>query len=122
MSYQNYDEYLRSAEWRAKALKRAEIDNYHCQMCGCTGTMSNRLQIHHLSYRNIYHEDVDKDLVCLCDVCHRSVHRMMCRITDSTTGQRGWKSTLPPSQHHVIDIDSTGTIEIVAKNRDQGNP
>lgn len=122
MRYRSYDEYLQSQEWRAKALKRAEIDNHRCQMCGCTGTMTNRIQIHHISYRNLYAEDVDKDLVCLCDVCHRNVHRMMCRITDSSTGQRGWRDTLPPSQHHVIDLDGTGTqIEIVADNREEGN-
>ena len=117
MYYKNYDEYLMSQAWKDKALQRAKIDNYQCQFCGCEGTMANRLQIHHLSYRNLYHEDVDKDLVTLCDCCHRGVHRMMCRVTDSTTGQRGWKDTLPPSQHHVIDIDGIGTTEIVAEKR-----
>lgn len=103
-------------------MARAKIDDYKCQMCGCGGSMTNRLQIHHLTYKNIYHESVDKDLICLCDVCHRNVHRMMCRVTDSTTGQRGWKDTLPPSQHHVIDVDGTGTtVEIVAENMDDGN-
>lgn len=122
MFYKDYDEYLRSSAWKAKALERAEIDNYRCQMCGCTGTMTNKLQIHHLSYRNLYNEDVDKDLITLCDVCHTNVHRMMCRITDSTTGQRGWKDTLPLSTHHVIDIDGTGTqTEIVADTRTEGN-
>lgn len=71
MYYTDYDEYLRSSAWKAKALERARIDNYRCQMCGCSGTMNNKLQCHHLSYRNLYHEDVDKDLITLCDVCHR---------------------------------------------------
>ena len=117
MYYKNYDEYLRSPEWKAKALKRAEIDNYQCQMCGCKGTMSNKLECHHLSYRNIYRENIDTDLVTLCSTCHTDVHRMMCRVTDSTTGKRGWKDTLPPSQHHVIDVDGIGTTEIVAEKR-----
>lgn len=121
MYYTDYDQYLQSPEWRAKVLKRAEIDNRQCQMCGCTGTMTNKLQIHHLTYKNLYHEDVDRDLICLCDVCHRNVHRMMCRVTNSATGQRGWKDTLPPSTHHVIDVDGTGTrLEIVADNEREG--
>ena len=119
MYYTDYDEYLRSPEWRAKVLKRSEIDNYQCQMCGCTGTMSNKLQCHHLTYRNLYHEDIGKDLVTVCDVCHRCIHRLMSRVTDPVTMQRGWRDTLPPSTHHVIDI-GTGRLEIVSGDKIEG--
>lgn len=122
MFYKDYDEYLRSSAWKAKALERARIDNYRCQMCGAEGTELNRLQVHHFTYRNLYHEDVGKDLVTVCDVCHRGIHRLMSRVTDPVTKQRGWKDTLPLSTHHVIDIDGTGTqTEIVADTRTEGN-
>lgn len=121
--YQDYDEYLASPEWRARSLRRAEIDSYRCQMCGCEGTMVNKLQCHHLTYRNLYHEDVATDLVTVCDICHRGIHRLMSRVTDPVTMRRGWRDTLPPSQHHVIDIDGKGgRLEIVADNKSESNP
>ena len=94
-----YDIYLQSMTWRRKAERRLEIDQYKCQMCGCEGTANNPLHVHHLTYHNIYHENVEKDLVTLCKVCHRDVHNMMNRITNDETKQRGWKDTLPYATH-----------------------
>ena len=92
-----YERYLLTAQWKAKAEARKQIDNYTCQMCG----RREDLQVHHLTYHNIMREDVQKDLVTLCGDCHRRVHRMMCRITDTTTGRRGWKDDIPAYVSHV---------------------
>ena len=99
-----YETYLRSDEWRRKAEERLELDGHKCQMCGCQGTATNPLQVHHLTYHNIYRENIDKDLVTLCKVCHQNIHNVMNRITNRTTGQRGWKDSLSYSVH-VVSID-----------------
>lgn len=96
-SQDRYAQYLESDEWRQMKLRRLEIDNYTCQICGSKGSNMNPLNVHHLSYHNIYHENIDKDLVTLCRSCHMGVHNMMNRITNSETGQRGWKDTLSVS-------------------------
>ena len=94
---EQYQSYLMSEAWRQKAEERLRIDEHRCQMCGCHGTATNPLQVHHLTYHNIYHENAEKDLVTLCKACHLDVHNMMNRITNSETGQRGWKDSLPYS-------------------------
>lgn len=98
MIYSSYPEYLQSEQWKQKVQQRAEIDKYRCCMCGSAGTMTNKLQCHHISYRTIYHEDVYKDILTLCENCHKSVHTMMNRITDQK-GTRGWKDTLTISNY-----------------------
>ena len=98
MIYSSYPEYLQSEQWKQKVQQRAEIDNFQCCMCGSRGTMNNKLNCHHITYRNIYHEDVYKDLLTLCENCHKSVHIMMNRITDKN-GRKGWKDSLSLSNH-----------------------
>lgn len=98
MNYGSYQQYLTSDEWKIKARQRAEIDNYRCCMCGSSGTMNNMLHCHHITYRNIYHEDVYKDILTLCECCHKSVHIMMNRTTDKN-GRKGWKDSLSISNY-----------------------
>lgn len=100
-NYNKYEQYLLSEAWKQKRKQRLKIDNYKCQMCGCTGTMNNRLTVHHFTYHNLFNEDVEKDLVTLCQVCHKSVHRMMNRITDTRTMKHGWKDTISAYVDHV---------------------
>ena len=59
-----YDRYIRSAAWRAKADQRLEIDNGLCQVCGKEAT-----DVHHLTYDRFGHEEMN-DLVSLCRKCH----------------------------------------------------
>lgn len=98
MRYADYEEYLASDEWKQKAKERAKIDNHKCCMCGSSGTMNNPLECHHITYKNIYKENIFKDLLTLCDNCHKSVHIMMNRTTDKN-GKRGWKDSLTLSNH-----------------------
>lgn len=108
--YADYSEYLKSEEWRQKARQRMEIDGYRCQMCGSSGTMNNRLQCHHLTYRHLYNEDVWKDLLTLCTNCHKAVHAMMNRRT--APDRHGWKDELKVA-NHVLEIgNQTEGIQI----------
>ena len=104
MNYQDYQTYLQSDEWKTKVQKRAAIDNCKCCMCGSSGTMNNLLECHHITYRNIYHEDIYKDLLTLCRNCHRATHIMMNRVT-SPDGRKGWKDSLTFS-NHVLAVES----------------
>lgn len=98
-----YEQYLMSDEWHQKAEARKRIDHYTCQMCGS----HENLEVHHLTYHNIYHEDIEKDLVTLCGGhggqcgCHQKIHRIMCRVTDISTGRRGWKDDIPAYVAHI---------------------
>lgn len=66
-----YLDYVRSEEWAKKAEQRRAIDGHKCAMCGST----ERLHVHHLHYRTLRNEDVEKDLITLCEACHRDVHK-----------------------------------------------
>lgn len=82
-----YEHYLQSPEWKAKANERRRIDRGICQMCHDPFTPTT--EIHHLTYRNLYHENVYTDLVTLCPECHEAVHRMMNRQVNEF-GDKGW--------------------------------
>lgn len=111
----DYKEYLQSDDWKAIAQERMKIDGYRCCMCGCRGTMTNRLEIHHLTYRNLYHERPYEDLLTLCHVCHKSVHRMMERKT-SPDGRRGWKDERIPDIHvYTFSGTDTGAVQEMAR-------
>ena len=112
MYYESYEGYLRSDAWHRKAQERAKIDLFRCCMCGCMGTQTNPLETHHITYRNIYKEDVNRDLVTLCSSCHRAVHRMMNRCTDPVTGKHGWKDELRVS-NHVLNYGSGQPLETI---------
>ncbi|MCR4684029.1 MAG: hypothetical protein K5649_01035 [Lachnospiraceae bacterium] len=113
MNYQDtekYREYLKSDEWKALAKKRMKIDGYSCCMCGCTGTANNPLEVHHLTYKYIYREEtrIYQELMTLCHVCHKSIHKAMERITGAD-GHKGWKDNPRIPQIHAYNIN--GTIE-----------
>lgn len=95
---EQYKAYLESEAWKVRAKQRLEIDNYTCQGCGSKGGALNPLQIHHLRYDNIYHEDIYRDLVTLCRSCHAILHNALNRVT-SPDGKRGFKEN--PNVPHV---------------------
>ena len=74
MQTQEYKEYIKSDVWKEKCEQRLEIAGHKCEMCGRLEKNSKGLQIHHISYRNLGHEDVANDLICLCGRCHILIH------------------------------------------------
>lgn len=46
-------------------------DNWRCQSCG---SMSN-LEVHHKDFRSHSGEDLEENLIVLCNACHTAVHR-----------------------------------------------
>ena len=63
-----YISYLESPEWRAKRQVIFERDGRKCVLCGEDG-----IQVHHLTYDRIGHEDND-DLISVCLNCHAKIH------------------------------------------------
>lgn len=112
-----YIEYLKSDKWKSKAQARLQIDNYTCQCCGCSGTQNNPLEIHHVTYKHIYDENVYTDLVTLCHVDHATIHRMMSRITNAD-GRRGWKDSTAIPQVHAYNISGLYKEHKEIKNND----
>lgn len=75
-----YKGYIRSDEWKQKEQDRMKVDDYKCVMCGRPGERTRHgLQVHHITYRNLGHEDVLTDLVTLCAPCHKKMHNYLSR-------------------------------------------
>ena len=69
----DYNKYLQTPEWISKRGERLIKDSYRCVFCG----NKNHLHVHHKTYTNLMREDVDKDLITLCKVCHEKVHNLI---------------------------------------------
>lgn len=69
-----YDDYMRSDAWEAKRQQRIEIDGYKCVMCGRPTQTMKKINVHHISYRNLGNENVLTDLCTLCPTCHKHIH------------------------------------------------
>lgn len=64
-----YEAYLQTEQFDRIRQAVFDRDGRKCVVCGSTST----LQAHHLTYRNVYHEDTG-DLITLCKVCHSIYH------------------------------------------------
>ncbi|MBR0879138.1 5-methylcytosine-specific restriction endonuclease McrA [Bradyrhizobium barranii subsp. barranii] len=67
----DYDAYLRSEEWRAKADAVLEREHGRCQRCGDPAR-----EVHHRTYERIFCERLE-DLQALCADCHKLEHRRL---------------------------------------------
>lgn len=70
-----YDEHMNSPEWLAIADARRKFDNWRCGVCGRPHMFcKDGLQVHHLTYKNLGHEDIEHDIISLCGKCHKKIH------------------------------------------------
>ena len=70
--YAAYQAYLKSPKWQALRLKRLEIDNYKCQSCFKSLTVSTA-HVHHITYKRLRNEKLS-DLATVCYKCHMKIH------------------------------------------------
>lgn len=70
MDKATYQKYVERDCW---ALRRSEYlrKQHSCEACG----QNLPLQVHHLSYENLGHEP-DRELIAVCDGCHKMFHRL----------------------------------------------
>ena len=65
-----YREYRLSTAWKIKRGIVLDLDEWTCRKCNCAAAT----QVHHLSYRSVFHEPL-RDLISLCEDCHSRCHR-----------------------------------------------
>lgn len=119
MENNKYADYLQSEKWQKIAEERLKIDGYTCQGCGCRGTTQNPLEVHHLSYTHLYQEEnrIYEDLVTVCRVCHKNLHKVMERVTNAN-GRRGWKDNPRIPQISTFNVSGTLTAYKEIKNNE----
>lgn len=61
--------YYKTPAWAAKRSERLKLDGYKCAACGFT----RALEVHHINYERLGHEDVSRDLITLCKKCHAEI-------------------------------------------------
>ena len=64
-----YSEYLLSKEWRDKRVQAFRFFGKNCLVCGGSATT-----IHHKTYKRIFRELVEEDLMPVCEECHAKIH------------------------------------------------
>ncbi len=69
-SKKKYYQYLRSLEWKKKRQEAFKIHGKVCRNCGAT----ERLEVNHKTYKNLFNEDIVNDLEILCHYCHCTYH------------------------------------------------
>ena len=115
MDNAKYRAYLQTDKWKAIAKKRMDIDGNKCVMCGSRGTTANCLEVHHLSYRNLYEEEsrIYEDLCTLCHCCHKQVHALMNRQTNKD-GRHGWRDNnyIPAVSVYTIAGETMESMEV----------
>lgn len=65
-----YYSYLQTPEWQDRRKRHLKRAHYRCQVCN---TNKARLNVHHRTYERRGDED-DRDLIVLCEDCHRLFH------------------------------------------------
>lgn len=71
MSY-FYDNYLCSDYWSEFRKKALAANGGKCMRCNKLKSVN----VHHLSYKNLYHEVIGEDVVSLCSYCHKCEHHI----------------------------------------------
>lgn len=69
----NYEEYIKTEQWNQKRNERMKMDNNTCQTC----ISKENLECHHKNYDNLFNENVEHDLITLCNPCHDAITSSM---------------------------------------------
>jgi len=64
-----YSEYLLTDHWKKKSYNCKQKVGFKCQKCNS----KENLVAHHLTYEHCG-EEWGKDLICICDECHKKEH------------------------------------------------
>ena len=64
-----YLEYLKSTDWKERRKELMEEANNVCSLCGAIAT-----QLHHINYDNLGEEELEVDVIAVCNDCHKEIH------------------------------------------------
>lgn len=76
-----YQEFIRSPEWKTKRAKIIKRDGNKCRKCGCKASKGNALQVDHIRYPKrgssvaAFQKQAMADLQTLCVRCHKAKTR-----------------------------------------------
>lgn len=77
MDKATYEKYLKIDCWDTRRKEYIRVHGTQCELCGAQEAMTegrfSPVQIHHLTYERLGCE-LDDDLVCACNRCHRTMH------------------------------------------------
>lgn len=80
----DYDFYINSEEWRQRTQRIRSRDGYRCCICGADNVP---LEVHHLTYDRLYHEQ-DDDLLTVCHECHEKITKSWHSMKDGLKTRR----------------------------------
>ena len=100
-----------------KRTERLKIDNFKCAVCG----RPMDLQVHHLNYDNVGHENVYTDLITLCKFCHTDIenekkaYKTRQGYATNWTNQRRLELMFCKAIQHK-DLSSGGNLNLTNKD------
>ena len=80
MEFENYNEFLKTQEWKKIAQMVKERDGHKCVICGST----ENLNAHHIGYDGDCLDE--NDIVTLCNRCHECLHDGIETMRDAVSG------------------------------------
>ena len=69
-----YQKYLQSEKWKKKRKEIYELRKGKCEICKCK--LYRSYHVHHKTYKRLGNE-INSDLVLLCEKCHVEIHRQV---------------------------------------------
>lgn len=91
--FRDYDDYLKSDEWRARRILVLKRSGGVCEGCG----LAEATQVHHLTYRHAKREFLF-ELVAVCEDCHSRLHE-----DEETAENSGADAALDSSNESDLD-------------------
>lgn len=80
MEFENYNEFLKTEEWKQIAQMVKERDGHKCVICGST----ENLNAHHIGYEGDCLDE--NDIVTLCNRCHECLHDGIKKMREAVSG------------------------------------
>ena len=80
MEFENYNEFLKTDEWKQIAQMVKERDGHKCVICGST----ENLNAHHIGYDGDCLDE--NDIVTLCNRCHECLHDGIETMREAVSG------------------------------------
>jgi len=101
-----YNEYLRTADWKSRKEKFKKLWGNKCVMCG----EEKGISMHHLNYDCLGKEKM-QDIMPLCKKCHFDVHKNRLKIWIFTEEEnKAFKKI-----KHIITDEQTSYLTFIRK-------
>ncbi len=116
----NYEQYRKTPEWIARRNKRLH-DKPNCECCWVRATM-----VHHLSYKILWWNEWDEDIVSICERCHERCHHVWwykikndepeLRKRFKEIREENWYIQTNHKEEKKLDIDNADNATLIKLN------